>query len=198
MSKVTVELIQKLRAQTGVGMMQCKQALTETGGDIDKAIVLLRERGAKVASKRAGLDTNNGLIHAYIHPGARLGVMVEVQCETDFSANTDAMRDFAQDICMHIAAAHPTCVSPDELDADLVQKEKEVYKAQLKQEGKPEKLIDQIADKKIIRYYEQHCLLYQKFVKNEDITIQEYLNELVARINENIKIVQFCRFAIGS
>lgn len=198
MSKVTVEMIQQLREKTGVGMMECKKALVETEGDLAKAVDLLRARGAKVAAKRAGQETNNGVIHAYIHPGSRLGVMVEIACETDFSANTDAMKNFAQDICMQIAAAHPVCVSSEELDEQTINKEKEIYRAQLKEEGKPEKLIDQIADQKIKKYYETACLMNQKFVKNDKLTIQDYLNELVAKINENIKIKRFARFMLGS
>lgn len=198
MATITVDMIQQLRAKTGVGMMECKKALVETEGNIEKALDLLRERGAKVAAKRAGQETNNGVVHSYIHPGARLGVMVEIACETDFSANTDAMKKFAADICMHIAAAHPICVTSEELDADTIEKEKEIYRAQLRAEGKPEKLIDQIADQKIKKYYEEACLMNQKFVKNDKLTIEDYLNELVAKINENIRIKRFSRFALGA
>lgn len=198
MAEITVELIQKLRTQTGVGMMECKKALIETQGDIEHAIDLLRKKGAKVAEKRAGLDTNNGIVHAYIHPGARLGVLVEIVCETDFSANTDTMRSFAHDICMQIAAAKPLCVSSADLDADVLEKEKEIYRAQLLQEGKPANMVDKIADEKIKKYYEVACLLNQKFIKNDKITIQEYLNELIAKINENIRIKRFVRYELGA
>lgn len=198
MAQITVELIQELRTKTGVGMMECKKALVETNGDIERSIELLRKRGAKVAEKRAGLDTNNGIVHAYIHPGARLGVMVEIVCETDFSANTEAMRTFAHEICMQIAAARPICVSSDELDPAVLEKEKEIYAHQLRTEGKPENMIEKIASEKVKKYFEVACLLNQKFIKNDKITIQDHLNDLIAKINENIRIKRFARFELGA
>ena len=197
MSKVTTDLIQKLRKQTGVGMMECKKALVETDGDIEGAIVLLRKRGAKVAEKRSGMDTKQGRIHAYIHPGANLGVLLEIACETDFSANTSDMEKFAHDICMQIAATNPLYVDRESVDHDLLEKEREISREQLKNEGKPEQIIEKIVENKIVKYYETICLLDQKYIKNDKITIQGYLNELIAKIGESIKIKRFSRFRIG-
>ncbi len=198
MAEITIELIQQLRERTGVGMMDCKKALYETDGDIERAIDLLRKKGAKLAEKRAGIETNNGIVHAYIHPGARLGVMIEIVCETDFSANTDTMKHFAHDICMQIAAARPLCIAPEDLDPAILAKEKEIYIAQLRESGKPEHLIDKIAEDKSKKYYEVVCLLEQSFIKNDKLKVKDYLNEIISKIGENIKIRRFARFEIGS
>jgi len=197
MAQVTMELIQELREKTGVGMMDCKKALIESDGNLEKAIEILRKKGASVAAKRAGNDAKNGLIHAYIHPGAKVGVLVEIACETDFAANTDSMRDFAKDICMQIAAANPICINQEELDKTLIEKELEIIKEQLKKTGKPENLISKIAENKLEKFYETSCLMNQKFIKNDKIAIKDLLNDLVAKIGEKIKIKRFSRFQIG-
>ena len=197
MAQITIELIQQLREKTGIGMMDCKKALTEANGDIEKAIEILRKKGANIAAKRAGNDAKNGLVHAYIHPGAKVGILLEISCETDFAANTDSMKEFAKDICMQIAAASPLCINPEELDKALIEKELEIIKDQLKQSGKPENLIAKIADSKLEKFYEISCLMNQKFIKNDKISVQDLLNDLIAKIGESIKIKRFARYQIG-
>jgi elongation factor Ts len=197
MAEITTKLIQELRAKTGIGMMDCKNALVEAKGNIEKAIEVLRKKGAKVAAKRSGKEANHGIIHSYIHAGAKLGVLVEINCETDFSAKTPAMLAFAKDICMQIAAANPLCINVEDLDSSIAEKELEIIKAQLKKDKKPENLIEKIAKNKLEKFYETACLLKQKYVKNDKITIQDHLNELVAKIGENIKIKRFTRYLLG-
>ena len=197
MADITTALIQKLRAQTGIGMMDCKKALVEAGGDVEKAVELLRKKGAKVAAKRAGQDTKNGTIAAYIHPGAQVGVMVELNCETDFSANSEPVAEFARNLCMHIAAANPLEIDEDAVDSSLIEKEKEIYRDQLVQEGKPAQVIDKIIEGKVRKYYSTMCLLKQNYIKNDKITIQDYLEELIAKIGESVKVKNFSRFQIG-
>ena len=198
MAGITAAQIQELRTKTGVGMMDCKKALIEAGGDMDQAIDLLRKRGAKVAAKRAGHETNNGIVHAYIHPGGQVGVLIKINCETDFSANSDAVKEFAHNVCMHIAAANPLAIDESAVDASLIEKEKEIYRDQLMQEGKPAQVIDKIIEGKVAKYYSTICLLKQPYIKNDKITIEEYLNELIAKIGESVKITKFSRFQIGS
>ncbi len=196
-TKITVDMIQQLRGKTGIGMMECKKALIDTDGQIDQAIDLLRKRGAKVAAKRAGQETKHGVVFSYIHPGSTLGVMVEVACETDFSAATDTLKDFARDISMQIAATNPLAISSDQLDPAIVAKEEEIYRSQLAEAGKPANVIDKIIEGKIRKYYQTACLLNQPYIKNDKITVQDHLNELIAKITESIKISRFCRFQIG-
>jgi elongation factor Ts len=198
MAEITLELIQELRQKTGIGMMDCKKALIETGGNLEKALELLRKKGADVAAKRSSNVTKHGLIHAYIHPGATIGVMVEISCETDFAAHTTAIKEFAHDVCLQIAAANPLCVDVSDLDGSLVEKEREIIKEQLKNSGKPAHLIEQIATNKLEKYYEVVCLMRQKFVKNDKLTIQDCLNEVIAKIRENIKIRRFVRYSLGN
>lgn len=197
MSKVTMELIQQLRDRTGVGMMDCKKALTESDGDIEKAIEILRKKGAAIAAKRGGNLTAEGLVHAYIHPGSRIGVLLEVNCETDFVARTDSLKQFAADVCLHIAAMRPLFVSPDQVDTQLLEKERSIFKEQLAASGKPEKIIDQIVEGKITKFYSEVCLLQQPFVKNDKVTIDDVLKDIIAQLGENIKIKRFVRFEIG-
>jgi elongation factor Ts len=197
MAEITTELIQKLREKTGVGMMDCKKALIEAKGDTEKAIEILRKKGANVAAKRAGHDVKNGIIHSYIHPGAKVGVLIEINCETDFSANTDSMKEFAKNVCMQIAAESPICLHVEDLDPKVIAKELEIIKEQLKISGKPENVTQKIAENKIEKFYETACLMKQKFIRNDSLTIQDLLNELIAKIGENIKIKRFARFQIG-
>ncbi len=196
MAEITLELIQQLRDRTGVGMMDCKKALTEAGGDIEKAIELLRKKGAAVAEKRAGNVTAEGIVHAYIHPGARVGVLIEINCETDFVARTEEMAKFAQDICMQIAALRPVCVSSVEVDPALIEKERAIYREQLA--GKPAAIIDQIIEGKLQKYYTDICLINQPFIKNDKLTVDDVLKELIAKMGESIKIKRFARFEIGT
>lgn len=198
MAEITLELIQQLRERTGIGMMDCKKALIEANGDIEKAIELLRKRGASLGAKRAENVTNHGIVHAYIHPGATLGVLIEIACETDFAARTPAMQGLVSDLCLQIAASHPLSIDVQDLDASLIEKEKEIAKEQLKNSGKPSHLIDKIAENKIEKFYETACLLRQPFIKNDKITVKEYLDETIAKIRENIKIKRFVRFQVGA
>lgn len=191
-------LIQELRNITGLGLMDCRKALEETGGDIEKAIEMLRKKGAAVAAKRAGKETTQGLIHAYIHPGSQIGVMVEINCETDFVARTEATRQFAQDICLHITALKPLYLSPEDVDAKFLEHEKGIMREQLINSGKPEKMIDQIIEGKVQKLYSDVCLLQQTFVKNDQFTVQQAVDELIAKTGENIKIRRFARFEVGA
>ena len=190
-------LLQKLRDITGVGMMDCKKALEETGNDLEKAIEFLRKKGAAVASKRAEKETSEGIVHAYIHPGARLGVLIEINCETDFVARTDDFKQFAQDVCLHIAAMKPLYLYPEDVDQKFLEHEKSILRDQLAGSGKPEKIITQILDGKVQKLYDEICLVRQSFVKNDQITVADRLNELIAKTGENIKIKRFVRYELG-
>ncbi|CDK30283.1 translation elongation factor Ts [Candidatus Babela massiliensis] len=196
MAEISLELIKQLRERTGVGMMDCKKALEETNCDIEKAIEVLRKKGAAIAQKRSGNETSEGLVYAYIHPGSRIGVLLEINCETDFVARTEDMAKFASDIAMQIAAFRPVCVSSENVDPELIEKEKNVYREQLK--GKPANIIDQIIEGKLEKYYTEICLLNQPFIKNDKITVSDMLKDLIAKMGESIKIKRFVRYEIGS
>jgi len=195
---ITSQMVKELRDKTNAGMMDCKKALTETEGDMEKAVDLLRQKGLAVAQKRAERATSEGVVESYIHAGGKLGVMVEVGCETDFVAKTDDFKAFAKDIAMHIAASNPVAVSREEVPAEMVEREKEIYKAQALDSGKPENIVDKIVTGKIDKYISEICLLEQKFVKNPDLSVQDLLNELIAKMGENISIKHFARFQIGA
>lgn len=191
-------MVKELRDKTNAGMMDCKRALTDTEGDIEKAVDLLRQKGLAVAQKRADRATREGVVESYIHAGSKLGVMVEVGCETDFVAKTDDFITFAKDIAMHIAASSPVAVSREEVPAEFVDREREIYRAQALDSGKPENIVEKIITGKLEKYISEVCLLEQKFVKNPDLSIQDLLNELIAKMGENISIKRFARFQIGS
>lgn len=178
-------------------MMDCKKALAETDGDFDKAATYLREQGIAKASKKEGRATAEGVIATYVHPGDKLGVMVEINCETDFVARTDQFKDFCRDIAMHVAASGPLCVSRDELDQSLLEEERSVYKNQMKAEGKPDNIIDKIVDGKIEKYYSEVVLLEQPFVKDNDLTVEEFLKRQIGSLGENMQIRRFARFRLG-
>lgn len=198
MAKIDLALIAQLRERTGLGMMDCKKALEETGGDIEKAIEILRKKGSLVAEKRASNVTAEGLVHAYIHPGSQVGVLIEINCETDFVARTEDVKQFAQDICMHIAAFRPLCVGPADIDPAYLERERAIFKEQLASIKKPEAIIDQIVSGKVEKLYSEICLLQQPFVKNDKFTVGEVLKELMGKLGENIKIRRFARFEIGA
>jgi len=198
MATIDRALIQELREITGLGMMDCRKALEESGGDLEKAVELLRKKGAAVAAKRASKATAEGLVHAYIHPGAQIGVMVEINCETDFVARTEAISQFANDLCLHIAALKPLYLAPEDVDPKFLAHERDILKEQLAGSGKPEKIIDQIIDGKVNKLYSEVCLLKQSFVKNDQMTVEEVVQDLMAKTGENIKIKRFARFEIGS
>ncbi len=197
MAKIDAKLIQELRNRTGLGLMDCKKALEATGGDIDNAVDELRKKGAAIAAKRSGKDTQEGLVYAYIHPGDQVGVLLELNCETDFVARNEEVKKFAKDIGMHIAAMKPLYLTPEDIDEKFLEHEREIIKAQLADAGKPEKIVNQIMEGKLKKLYSDICLLPQPFVKNDQLTVQEVLQELMAKTGENIKIKQFVRYEIG-
>jgi elongation factor Ts len=195
--EITAQIVKELREKTGAGMMDCKKALTETDGNFDKAINYLREKGIAKAASKAGRSTKEGIIASYIHPGDKLGVMVEINCETDFVARTDDFRQFAKDIAMQIAATSPLAVSRDGIDAQVVEQEKQIYRQQTINEGKPEKILDKIVSGKLDKYYSEVCLMEQAFVKDSEKTITDLLNGVIAKLGENISIKRFVRFRLG-
>lgn len=198
MAKIDVKLIQALRDRTGLGMLDCRNALEETGGDVDKAVELLRKKGAAVALKRSGKETAQGIVYAYIHPGDQVGVLLELNCETDFVAQNEQVKQLARDLGMHIAALKPLYVSPEEVDAKFLEHEKDILKAQLTDSGKPEKIINQILEGKLQKLYSEVCLLDQQFVKNDQMTVRQVLEDLMAKTGESIKVRRFARYEIGA
>jgi elongation factor Ts len=197
MTDISAALVKELREKTGTGMMDCKQALSASGGDMTKAIEFLRKKGLATAQKRAGRATSEGTIATYIHMGGKLGVMVEVNCETDFVAKNEAFQECAKNIAMHIAASNPIAVRPEDVPAETIAKEKEIYAAQARETGKPEQVIEKIVEGKLKKFYEDSCLLNQAYVRNPDITVADLLNDLVAKIGENISVKRFVRFQVG-
>lgn len=194
---VNASAVKELRERTGAGMLDCKKALEETNGDIDKAVDVLREKGLSAAANKAGRTATEGTVESYIHAGGRIGVLVEINCETDFVGKTDQFKSFARDIAMHIAAASPLYVRREEVPAEVVEKEKEILKAQALNEGKPEKIVEKMVEGRVNKYYEENCLLEQSFVKDPDKTISQLLNEKISTIGENISIRRFARFELG-
>jgi len=194
---VSASSVKELRERTGAGMLDCKKALDETNGDIDKAVALLREKGLSAAANKAGRVATEGVVESYIHAGGRIGVIVEINCETDFVAKTDQFREFARDIAMHIAASNPKYVRREEVPGEDVEKEKEILKAQALNEGKPEKIVEKMVEGRISKYYEEYCLLEQSFIKDPDKTISALLNEKISTIGENISIRRFVRYELG-
>jgi elongation factor Ts len=194
---ITAQTVKELRDKPGAGMMDCKKALNETDGDIEKAINYLREKGISKAAKRAGRATSEGIIYSYIHPGSKLGVLLEVTCETDFVARNDEFQNFAKDVAMQIAAANPIAIKREDIDQKLIDTEREIYRQLALNEGKPEKILDKIVDGKIEKYFAESCLLEQPFVKDNDRTMKDLLTELIAKIGENVEIKRFARFMLG-
>jgi len=195
--EITAQMVKELREKTGAGMMDCKKALSESGGDFDKAADYLREKGIAKAAGKSGRTTKEGIVASYIHPGSKLGVLVEINCETDFVARTDDFQAFAKDIAMQIAAANPAAVTREEIDPELTEKERSIYRQQAVNEGKPEKIIDKIVDGKLEKFYSEICLMEQAFVKDSEKTITDLLNETIAKLGENIGIKRFARFHLG-
>ncbi|UCD63543.1 MAG: translation elongation factor Ts [Candidatus Zixiibacteriota bacterium] len=195
--QITAKMVKELRERTGAGMMDCKKALTATEGNFDKAIEHLRQQGIARAASKEGRRTAEGVIATYVHTGDKLGVMVEINCETDFVARTDKFKDFARDVAMHIAASSPLCVRREELPEDTVSKEREIYRQQALNEGKPEKVLDKIVSGKLDKYFSDVVLLEQPFVKDNDLTVEEFAKNMVASLGENIIIRRFSRFRLG-
>ncbi|QNU65748.1 translation elongation factor Ts [Ruminiclostridium herbifermentans] len=194
---ITAEMVRQLRERTGAGMMDCKKALTETNGDEEKAIELLRERGIAKAAKKAGRVAAEGLVEAYIHGGGRIGVLVEVNIETDFAAKNEEFKTFVKDIAMQIAASSPEYVRREDVPAAVLENEKEILRVQARNEGKPEKIIEKMVEGRIEKFYAEKCLLDQAYIKDPDITIDQLLKEKIAHIGENISIRRFARFERG-
>ncbi len=196
MAEITAALVSELRARTSVGMMDCKKALVECGGELEKAVDFLREKGLAKAAKKADRNASQGMIFSYIHNNAKLGVLLELNCETDFVARTEEFQHLGHEIAMHIAASNPTYIKPEEVPAEVVAHEIEVIKAQALEEGKPEKMLDKIAEGRINKYYEENCLLEQRYIRDADVKIKDLIIENVAKIGENIQVRRFARFMI--
>jgi elongation factor Ts len=197
MATISAATVKQLREKTGAGIMDCKEALSECNGDISKAVDFLRKKGLATAAKRAGRATTEGIIESYIHMDSKLGVLVEINCETDFVAKNDDFKEFAKNIAMHITATNPVSIRPEDVPKEIIDKEKEIYRAQVLEMGKPEQIADKIVDGKMKKYFSENCLMNQAYVRDPNITIEDLLNEMVAKIGENITIKRFARFKIG-
>ena len=197
MAEIKAAMVKQLREKTGAGMMDCKNALLEVDGDMDKAIEFLRKKGLATAQKRAGRAMSEGTIQSYIHMTGKLGVMVEVNCETDFVAKNEDFQEFAKNIAMHIAASNPLGIKPEDIPEEIVENEKDIYRAQAQDMGKPENILDKIVEGKLKKFYQENCLLNQPFVRDPDISVADLMNELIAKIGENITIKRFVRYQIG-
>ncbi len=197
MSAISASAVKDLRDKTGAGMMDCKKALAECGCDAEKAIAWLREKGLSKAQKRAGRATSEGVIGSYIHSTGKIGVLVEIKCETDFVARSERFQEFAKNVAMQIAAASPVCVSAEDVPAELLAKEKEIFKHQAMAEGKPEAIAEKIVEGRVKKFYKEICLLDQPFIKDDKVSIKDLMNELIGVIGENIQIGRFTRMALG-
>lgn len=197
MSGISAASVKALRDKTGAGMMDCKKALGECNGDEEKAVAWLREKGLAKAQKRAGRATSEGVIGHYIHSNSKIGVLVEIKCETDFVARSERFLEFAKNVAMQIAATNPVCVSPEDVPADVLAKEKEIYKHQAMEEGKPEAIAEKIVEGRVKKFYKEICLLEQPFIKDDKLSIKDLINELVGVLGENIQIGRFSRLALG-
>ncbi len=197
MPVISAAMVKELREKSGAGIMDCKAALGECDGDLEKAIDFLRKKGIATAAKRAGRATSEGTVQSYIHMGGKIGVMVEVDCETDFVAKTDDFNEFAKNIAMHVAATNPVAIVAEDVPQAVIDREREIYKAQVLEMGKPEQMVEKIAEGKMNKFFKESCLMNQQYVKEPDKTIADYLNEVIARTGEKITIKRFARFQIG-
>lgn len=195
--EITAQMVKELREKTGLGMMDCKKALQESGGDIEKAVDYLRKKGALKAAKREGRATMEGRIGSYIHSNGKIGVLVELNCESDFVARTDQFAELAKDLCMQVAASVPRWISPEDVPEDVLAKEKEIYMSQAKEQGKPDKILEKIAEGKLKKFYTDVCLLEQPFVKDTDKSVGQLIQEKIAQLGENITVGRFIRFQLG-
>ncbi len=195
--EISADLVKKLREKTGVGLMDCKDALKHSGGDMEKAIEYLREKGIAKLQKRMGRSASEGVIASYIHTGGKIGCMVEVNCETDFVANTKEFQEFARDLAMQVTASNPMYVGRDDVPEEVKEKEKGIYRRQALESGKPEKILDKIAEGKLEKFYQEVCLLEQTFIKNQDTTVKGLLEELLVKMGEKIVVNRFVRFQLG-
>ena len=195
--EITASMVKELRERTGAGMMDCKRALVETEGDFDKAVIFLREKGLAAASKRAGRETAEGVVDSYIHMGGRIGVLIEVNCETDFVAKTDQFRTLARDLAMQVSASKPLYVSRDEVPDDVIEGERQIYRSQALNEGKPEKIADKIVEGRLEKFYQEVCLLDQPFIREPEKSVEELIRETIGLLGENITVRRFARFERG-
>ena len=198
MADISAAMVKELREKSGAGIMDCKEALAENDGDMEKAVDFLRKKGLATAAKRAGRATSEGTIQSYIHMGGKIGVMVEVNCETDFVAKTDDFMEFAKNLAMHIAATNPVGITPEDVPESVIDRERAIYRDQALEMGKPEKMIDKIVDGKMNKFYKESCLMNQQYVKDPDKSIADYLNEIVAKTGEKVAIKRFARFQVGA
>jgi elongation factor Ts len=194
---INASLVKELRDKTGAGMMDCKKSLVHSNGDIEKAIDYLRKTGVSKAEKKGSRDTKEGLVYSYIHAGGKLGVIIELNCETDFVASTDRFRTLAHDLSMHIAATNPISINKDSIDQSIIDREKNIYTEQAKSEGKPENIIEKMVNGRISKFYQESCLLEQTFIKDQEKKIADLLTESISKLGENITIRRFIRYAIG-
>ncbi|MCH7768333.1 MAG: translation elongation factor Ts [Nitrospinae bacterium] len=194
---INVVQVKELREKSGAGIMDCKEALQETGGQVEAALEVLRKKGLSKAARRAGRATGEGLVGSYIHAGGKIGVLIEVNCETDFVAKTDVFQSLVKDLAMHVAAANPMHVSRDQIPEEVVEKEREIFESQAREEGKPEKVLDRIVEGRVGKYFEEICLLEQPFVKNTDQNVQERISETIAQLGENVVVSRFARYHVG-
>jgi elongation factor Ts len=197
MANVTADMVKKLRDRTGAGMMDCKNALVKCNGDEEKAVEVLRVKGLAAAKKKAGRAANEGLIASYIHPGDKLGVLVEVNCETDFVARTDDFKEMVKNVAMHIAASDPIAVDKENVPENVLEAEKKIIAEQAKESGKPENVIEKIVEGRLNKFYEESCLIEQPYVKDPDITMKEYVDSVIGKLGENIVVRRFVRFKLG-
>jgi len=197
MSEISAAMVKQLREKSGAGIMDCKHALAECDGDLEKASDFLRKKGLATAQKRAGRATKEGAVQSYIHMGGKIGVLVEINCETDFVAKTDDFTAFVKNIAMHIAATNPVGILQEDVSPEVIEKEKEIYRAQALEMGKPEKMIDKIAEGKLNKFFKENCLMNQVYVRDPNMTIQDYLNDVIAKTGEKINIRRFARFQVG-
>jgi len=197
MAEITAQLVKQLRERTGAGMMECKKALEEAGGGLAEAEVVLRKRGIAAAAKKSARSTRQGVIGTYIHPGAQLGVMLELNCESDFVARTDDFQQLVHDLAMQIAAANPSFIRKEDVTAEALEKEKEIQRARALGEGKPEKIVDKVVEGRMAKYYEEVCLLEQPFIKENTSTVADLIKQKIAKLGENITVARFIRFKVG-
>ncbi len=195
--QISAQQVRDLREKTGAGIMDCKKALSESGGDVEKAITYLREKGLAAAQKKAGRQTSEGVVSSYIHAGGKIGVLVEVDCETDFVAKTEDFQNLARDLAMHIAALNPLYVKREDVPQDVLERERDIFRAQAKESGKPENVVEKIVEGKIEKYFKENCLLEQGFVKDPDRTVGDLITEAIAKLGENIQVSRFARFKVG-
>jgi elongation factor Ts len=194
---ISASQVKGLRETTGAGMMSCKEALIESGGDTEKAIKILREKGLAGLKKKAGRTAQEGVIESYIHAGSKLGILLEINCETDFVAKNEDFKKFAHDIAMQIAAANPLFISREDIPIDLIEKEKDVYRVQAQNEGKPDAVVEKIVEGKLEKFYKEVCLLEQQFVKDSNITVSDLLGNIAGKLGENVVLRRFVRFSLG-